>query len=168
MSKNVRFSLFLGVLLVASLGLKLAVGGGLVVESNAEIARSLEEPLARQNVNSAGVVTYAGFDTLLVEKNGCMMYLVPVVPHGWNQASLRRFKPDDQALWFVADGEIVRDYQPRVRPLARYFAAKALRYMGIDFGYYPVIAVLGAEDCQPASIDWSTVPLAHFKAKSLF
>lgn len=167
MKKHVWFSVFLAALLIATFGIKLSIGGGLVATSSVEIAETLTEPLTEQGFQVAGISKLAGRDALLAQRNDCQMYLIPVVPHGWNQAALQKFTGPDQALWFVSNSVLTENEQERWRPLLRYFIAKVIRYMGVDFGYHPVIAIVGSKTCTPATMDWSKVPLAHFTGTSL-
>lgn len=166
MRNSPRFNAIIISLLLASVGIKLVYGVEFVAPPDREIAASIGRAMEAQGFNAV-ILDLAGRDAAMVERNGCLMYLVPVVAHGWHETSILRLKTEEQSSWFVWNSHIQKDHQPRVEPLARYLIAKVLRHLGIKLGYPSTIAVFASQVCPVKDVDWSLMPIIQLQGVSL-
>ncbi len=108
-----------------------------------------------------------GREAMLAGRDACQIYIVPVAPQGWHQAALRQSLDESQSLWYVFEGKITRDEQLRWRPMLNYYASKALRNVGFDVNYSPVIALVTNGECEIENLDVANIPSVPFDTRTL-
>lgn len=163
MAISTRLKVGIAVALATTLGIKLVIAGGIANPTNAEIAAAAEPFFVSQGFQSAGQALFADRVALLLSRDACLLYAVPVAPQGWHEALLRFALQNDQILSFVYKGAVRRDTQERWRPLLTYYVKKALRYASLPTEYDPVFALVQSGACDVNSIDWARMPAVPFK-----
>lgn len=163
MALSKRFSIFAAATLSLTLGAKLAFVAGVGTPDDETIAIAMAPLFEGQGFLSAGVVDFAGRPALLVSREACLLYVVPVAPQGWSEATVRHAIGPDQSLWFAFAGSVREDTQERYRPLLIYYINKSMAYMRFSPGYSPVLALVGSRACQIDRLDWSRIPTVPFK-----
>lgn len=160
------FKVLLGVALAITLLPELTGNAWIANPADAQIVRGVRPFFDQQGFQVAGETRFAGREALLVGKDNCMIYAVPVAHQGWHQATVRQSTGTDQSLWFAFEGRVTKDRQSALRPLLTYYTLKSLRYLGLPTGYPPVLALVIDGGCTPWETDWSLVPTVPFVAKT--
>jgi hypothetical protein len=156
MSSRVTFSLALGLVLLASLWLKLSrdIDGGSPAESS--IAMRVTNLLERHGLE---VSPGAADGTQIVGKAGaCRIVITEVAPQGW-QRSVTGQTAGDGNLSYIFDGRVYSD-QPVMRTRADYYWRRLQRYLGLDAPDKPVFAVVTT----PACPEWPLHDIAALTA----
>lgn len=164
MGVSPQFKIAAALLIAATLAAKLLIAGGVQNPTDEEIAVAVQPFFEQQGFGAAGLGTFAGRPALILGRNNCLMYAVPVAHQGWHQATVRSGVTADQELWFVFDGNLRKDRQQRWYPLAKYYFDKALGYVGINLGYPPVLALVTSGDCGIQTVAWSKLSAIPFKS----
>lgn len=167
MSPDTRFRLVLAVGVLLSLSIKLLAIGGIENPHPGDVAATAESSLVAQGFASAGITEYAGRPSLLVNRGACLLYLIPVAPQGYNEATLSAKLAPGERLSFVFRGELYRDRQPRWAPLVNYYVSKAIRYSGWPARFWPVYGVVEVGDCARTTVEWSQLPAVAFRRHGL-
>lgn len=162
MARVRRFELLLAGALALTLGVKLVVAGGVQNPSFEAVSEAMRPFFARNGFEIGGSTTFAGRPALLVRKDACLLYSVPVSQQGWHQATVRQSLSAGQGLWYAMRGRLQKDLQPTWSPLAQYYFNKILRYGGLDGQYPPILALVTAGDCDLGQIDWNGLPRVDF------
>lgn len=158
-------------ILLASLALLVVVKsfsyGTITNPTNSEILSRVAPYWSSRGFTIAGELRFGGRDAILAAKDACYIYVVPVAPQGWHQAALKQVADDSQKIWYVFEGQITQDEQLRWRPMLKYYASKALRNIGFDVNYSPVLALIASGECAVEYMDVANIPSVPFDAQTL-
>lgn len=159
------------VTLAASLGLLLLVKSfSYATVSNPthhEIMMHVEPYWSSRGFTVVRGLQIGGREGMLAGKGECQIYIVSVAPQGWHQAALKQSLDRSQSLWYVFEGNITRGEQLRWQPMLRYYASKALRNIGFDVNYSPVIALVTSGQCPIERMDVENIPSVPFDTRTL-
>lgn len=139
--------------LIASLGLKLAVQDVNVGEDQTTAVRDLADGLTRQGYRVS--VDRVDLPIVRGRRAGCTLTVRVLDPHGtYRDTELRKLPPG----WSVAYARRGRWYpqQPRLGPLLDYYKARELARLGQPALRAPVLMTLIQPDCplpDPAMLD---------------
>ena len=154
--------------LVFSLGIKVAVGGGIVNPTDEQLALAAQRALEDQNFVSAGLTQIASRPALLMARDLCQIFIVPVAHQGWHDAVLKKITTDGWRLWYVFDGSATENAHSRFTPLISYYYKKTAAYVGFDVSYPLFYGVIASDACKIKELDWSYLQNVKYKRYSLF
>lgn len=159
MAASRRLSALAAGLLVASLGMKLAVGGVAPPGVEAQLAADdrseakLTAFLQRQGFGVRRETAQAAFPVLLAEAGDCQLLAALVAPQGWHRDLIRQLAGQDRRSFFVFDG-VVHAEQPVWRGWAEHYRSVLNRYAGRSLGARPVVAVVALPACDLPAAMW--------------
>jgi hypothetical protein len=156
----------LAVGLVATLSIKTFVAASVLRPNGSEIAIAMAEAMSLQGFQVAGLSNFAGRAAAMVQRDNCLLYLVPVSEQGWHQETVRTGLVEGQKLYFLFNNRLYERDQPRWEPLLGFYTSFALAHGGLGSGYRPVVAVVSSSGCNVSAVDWNILkPVPYVRVK---
>lgn len=167
MAASLPFKVLLAVGIVATLGVKSLMSGGVQNPTGEDVAFSAARLLAAEGLAYIGPGQIGARPAVIFSGGGCRIAIIAVAHQGWHEAAVRQEVKADQKLWFVFDGVVYQDRQPTWQPMVHYYANKAMAYLGLNAPYPPVFAVVTDQGCTPGQFDWAKLPAVPFRRVGL-
>lgn len=161
------FKILVVIGLIATILPKFITAAGVQNPTGIDILKKARLFFERQGFDVAGLTKFSDRDSLLVQKDNCMMYVIPVAHQGWNQATIKQALVPGQSIWFQFEGKLTRDVQDTGYPLLIYYTNKAVNYLGYRAGYPAVLAIVCQGTCDLMSLAWNSLDRVSFQRVTL-
>lgn len=163
MAVSNSFKALTALVLAVTLAPKLLIGAVVSNPSYGIVVESFAPFFFEEGFQVAYPAQFAGKEALIAMKDDCFMHVVPVAHQGWHEATIRTSVRPDQKLWFEFEGRLTEQHQETVYPLIVYYARKAVRYLGINTDFPPVLAIVAEGSCSIELIKWDRRPRIPFR-----
>lgn len=133
----------LGLVLLASLGLKLSRSTADVRPSTANLSAQVGQLLERHGIE----VTHGPDDAarIIGAAGACQVLVEEVAPEGWQRFAVAQTAANDD-LFYTFAGHIYSE-QPVLRTRTYFYWRKLQRYFGLEVPERPVLAVVSTRAC---------------------